>query len=223
MASTMNTTTGTALQRRNIHQTVTIICVLVVALVAFFFYRALQPRPMSAAELSVNNAFVFEAPRSLPEVALTDSNGKSFTVASLVGDWHLIFFGFTFCPDICPTTMSLLNQFYAQLPPDVQQSTNVVMTTVDPARDTPATLKPYVEYFNPAFIGLTGEFMDVHRFATALNMPFVKVPGGGVNYQVDHSGNIAILNARGHYVGFFKTPHDIDKMKRVYLSLRATE
>ncbi len=217
----MNTVSGSNAQQRNIRKTVSVIAVLVVLLLVGFFYNALRPRPMSALELQVNNAFLFETPRSLPAFTLTDANGADFTEQDLAGSWRLIFFGFTYCPDICPTTMALLNRFYSELPADLQASTTVMMTSVDPARDTPAVLKPYIGFFNPVFEGLTGDFMELHRFATALNMPFVKVPGKDGNYQVDHSGNIAILNDRGHYIGFLKTPHDIEKMKKVYLSLRA--
>lgn len=218
----MSATTGNAAQRRNIRYTVLAIVVIAAIFIAGFAWRIAQPQPMSAAELRVNNAFVFDTPRSLPASSLRDINGEKFSMDDLAGEWRLIFFGFTYCPDICPTTMALLNRFYDQLPDALRDSTTVMLTTVDPARDTPDKMKTYVQFFNADFEGLTGDFLELMRFATALNMPFRKVPGGGDNYLVDHSGNIAILNDRGHYVGFFKTPHDIDKMLKVYQSLRAT-
>jgi protein SCO1 len=94
------------------------------------------------------------------------------------------------------------------------------MVSVDPGRDTPEKLHEYVRYFNPEFRGVTGEFLTVHQLATSLNIPFAKVPGGGENYQVEHSGNIALINPNGHYVGFFKSPHELDKLLRNYQSIR---
>ena len=75
--------------------------------------------------------------------------------------------------------------------------------------------------FNPDFTGVTGEFLDIHRFATSLNTPFRKVPGQGENYQVDHSSNVVLINPRGDYHGFFKAPLDQGKMKLTYRSARA--
>jgi protein SCO1/2 len=95
------------------------------------------------------------------------------------------------------------------------------MVTVDPARDTVEQLAGYVPYFNSEFTGVTGEFLDIHRFATGLNTPFRKVPGQGENYQVDHSANVVLINPRGDYHGFFKAPLDLAKMKVTYRSARA--
>ena len=81
--------------------------------------------------------------------------------------------------DVCPTTMSFLNDFMGQLQGTEAEDTEVVMVSVDPARDTVEQLAGYVPYFNPDFTGVTGEFLDIHRFATALNTPFRKVPGQG--------------------------------------------
>jgi protein SCO1/2 len=120
--------------------------------------------------------------------------------------------------------MALLNQFYQQQKNEqFGDDLQIILVSVDPARDTPEKLYSYVRFFNQDFIGLTGEFLDIHRFATQLNIPFNKVPGGGDNYSIDHSGNIAIINAKGHYVGFFKTPLDVAKIKASYHSIRASQ
>ena len=90
-----------------------------------------------------------------------------------------------------------------------------------PARDTVEQLAGYVPYFNPDFIGVTGEFLDIHRFATALNTPFRKVPGQGDSYLIDHSANVILINPKGDYHGFFRAPLDLPKMKLTYRSARA--
>jgi protein SCO1/2 len=76
-------------------------------------------------------------------------------------------------------------------------------------------------YFNPDFIGVSGDFMEIHRFATALNTPFQKAPDQGENYQVDHSAHLVLINPRGDYQGFFKAPLDLAKLKLTYRSVRA--
>jgi protein SCO1/2 len=117
--------------------------------------------------------------------------------------------------------MAFLDGFIKELEGTEVADTQVVMVSVDPARDTVAQLERYVPYFNPEFIGVTGEFLAIHRFATALNTPFRKVPGQDENYQVDHSANVVLINPRGDYHAFFKAPLDLAKMKVTYRSIRA--
>lgn len=209
------------LQRGGIKLTVALLLVFIVIIVGGFIHTMLKPRVLSAAALRANNAFVFERPRDIGEFALIDDNNQSFTPAQLRGKWSLLFFGYTYCPDICPTSMVLLNQFYAKLKPELAGDTQIVFVSVDPARDDAAKLHEYVRYFNPQFRGVTGEFMALQQFATALSIPFAKVPGGGDNYQIEHSGSIAIINPQGHYVGFFKAPHELDKLLTNYQSIHA--
>ena len=97
----------------------------------------------------------------------------------------------------------------------------MVMISVDPARDTVEQLASYVPFFNENFVGVTGEFLEIHRVATALNTPFRKVTGGDGEYQVDHSSNVVLMNPRGDYHGFFKAPLDMAKLKVTYRSVRA--
>ena len=175
---------------------------------------------MTELEMETNGLYLLETPREIGEFALMDQNGDPFNQARIQGHWSLLFFGFTYCPDICPTTMTFLNQFVASLEDAEAEDTQVVMISVDPARDTPSQLASYVPFFNPDFIGVTGEFLDIHRFATALNTPFRKVSGAGDDYQVDHSSNVVLINPRGHYHGFFKAPLDLAKMKATYRAAR---
>lgn len=209
-----------AAHRRGIRSTVGVVLVFIAIVLGSFVYTMVKPRPLSDSELRANNAFVFEAARDIGDFALIDDNGKPFTPAELRGKWSLLFFGFTFCPDICPTTMAQLNQFYAELDKQYAGDTQIVMVSVDPARDDVPKLHEYVRYFNPQFRGVTGEFLALHKFATALNIPFAKVPGGGDNYQIEHSGNIAIVDPEGHYIGFFKAPHELPRLLTNYRSIR---
>jgi protein SCO1/2 len=207
-------------QSRNIKLTVTALLLFITVIVAGFVHRISLPRMMTESEMKINGLYLLETPRNFGEVALIDHNGKPFTRASLEGRWSLVFFGFTYCPDICPTTMTFLNDLMASLEGTEVEDTRVVMVSVDPARDTVEQLADYVPYFNPEFTGVTGEFLEIHRFATALNTPFRKVPGQGEDYQVDHSANVVLINPRGDYHGFFRAPLELGKMKLTYRSIR---
>ncbi len=207
-------------QSRNVKITVAAILVFITVIVGGFVYRIQQPRVMTTTEMKINGLYLLETPRNFGEINLIDHHGEAFNRARLEGHWTLVFFGFTHCPDICPTTMAFLDKFMGQLEGTEVEDTQVVLMTVDPARDTVEQLAEYVPYFNEEFLGVTGEFLDVHRFATALNTPFRKVPGQDENYQVDHSANVVLINPRGDYHGFFKAPLDQAKMKVTYRSAR---
>ena len=188
--------------------------------VASFIHRVGEPRIMSLAETRANGLFLFDTPRDVGDFSLTDHRGQSFTRDDLMDRWTLIFFGFTHCPDICPTTMAELAELKSQLSDTEASDARVVMVSVDPARDTPDRLAQYVPYFHPDFIGVTGDFADILSVAQRLNAPFRKVsePDGG--YQMEHSANVMLMNPRGDYHGFFRAPLDIPKMR---VTLRSTQ
>jgi len=217
---TQHSESAAAVRQRGIRMTVLAIVSVGVILVAGFFYAATRARMMTAEELKSQGAYLYENPRMLPNFSLLNDRGETLTPISLEGKWSLVFFGFTYCPDVCPTTLAQLKAFYQELTPEVQADTQIWLASVDPARDTPEQLHSYLDFFHPAFRGITGDFLEIHRFATSLNIPFTKVPGGGSNYQVEHSANVALINPKGHSVGFFKAPLEITKLKRAYLSIR---
>ena len=207
-------------QSRNIKLTIAGLLLFITVIVAGFVYRVSLPRIMTASEMSANGLYLLETPRNIGEFDLIDHHGNPFNPGRLEGQWTLVFFGFTHCPDICPTTMTFLNTFLESLEGTEAQDPQVVMVSVDPARDTVQQLADYMPYFNPDFIGVTGEFLDIHRFATKLNIPFRKVMDEDGSYQVDHSSNIVLINPRGDYHGFFRAPLDLAKMKVTYRSAR---
>ncbi|WP_372747315.1 SCO family protein [Litorivivens sp.] len=208
-------------RKRGIHLTVAIVVVVAATFVAGFFWAFTRERVLSPEELQANGALLFEKARKLPEFTLTNDLGEPVTADWFKGQWDIVFFGYTFCPDICPTTLALLKQYYDQLPVEQQGQTRIVLASVDPARDTTTQLNQYLAYFHPEFRGVSGEFLDVHRFATGLGAPFNKVPGGGDNYLVDHSGNVALINPAGHFVGILKAPISVEQINRVMPSFKA--
>ena len=207
-------------QSRNIKLTIAGLLLFITVIVAGFVYRVSLPRIMTASEMSANGLYLLETPRNIGEFDLIDHHGNPFNPGRLEGQWTLVFFGFTHCPDICPTTMTFLNTFLESLEGTEAEDPQVVIVSVDPARDTVQQLADYMPYFNPDFTGVTGEFLDIHRFATKLNTPFRKVMDEDGSYKVDHSSNIVLINPRGDYHGFFRAPLDLAKMKVTYRSAR---
>ncbi|MBU2884271.1 SCO family protein [Gilvimarinus agarilyticus] len=211
----MSDTQNTA---RNIRWTIFACVVFMAAAVALVVNKLVTPRVMSNDELRINGALIFEQPRRFEAFELLDQNGETFTQDDFKGHWSLLFFGFTHCPDICPTTMAEMSRLMGALPEPIAADTEVMLFSLDPARDTPAIMKEYVAYFGDDFIGVTGEFLTMRRFANQVNVAFSKVTQGD-DYTVDHSGNIVIINPRGDYHGFFKPPFELAKLKATFSSI----
>ena len=206
--------------KRGVRLTIVGVLLFMTVVVASFIHRIGEPRIMSVAETRANGLFLFDTPRALGDFFLVDHNAEPFTQSAFMGHWTLVFFGFTHCPDICPTTMAELAELKAQLADTEAQDARVAMVSVDPARDTPERLADYVSYFHPDFLGVTGEFADILSFTQRLNAPFRKVSEPEGAYQMEHSANVMLINPRGDYHGFFRAPLDIPKMR---VTLRSTQ
>lgn len=204
--------------RAGIRRTVIVIVGFIAVTLGLVTHKILSPRVLSEAELAANGAVVFEKPRQIAEFELLDEHGQPFTLDDLRGQWSVLFFGFTTCPDICPTTLATLSRWHKMLDAKIAANTQVVMVSVDPARDTPERLQPYIDYFNPDFAGVTGEFLPIKRLADNLNVAFNKVPLGE-DYTVDHSGYLILVNPNGHYHGFMRPPFHPDAMRLVFQSI----
>tara|TARA_R110001606_G_scaffold233036_2_gene380475 strand:+ start:733 stop:1374 length:642 start_codon:yes stop_codon:yes gene_type:complete len=144
--------------------------------------------------------------RALPEFSLVDSKGQVLTNKNFRQQWTLIFVGYTFCPDICPTTLADLSSIYPQLQSiDGQYPIKVAFISVDPARDTTERLAEYIDFFEPDFIAATGEHADIFPFVRALGMMYsISQSTDDPNYLVDHSASIVLINPQGNVIGRFK-------------------
>jgi protein SCO1/2 len=136
----------------------------------------------------------------LGEFSLKDQNGAAVTKASLVGKPSLIFFGFTFCPDICPTTLANTTALLAKVP-EAGPAVGVYFVSVDPERDTPEVMKSYLSSFDPRIRGLTGELSEISKLTKSLGIYFAKVDTGGGSYSVDHSALTVLLDSHGQFFG----------------------
>jgi protein SCO1/2 len=135
---------------------------------------------------------------------LTDHTGKRVTDADFKGKPTLIYFGFTYCPDVCPTSLLLMQTAVEQLGKDAAQRVNMILISVDPERDTPETLQDYVGNFGPTMIGLTGTREEIAAVAKAYRVYYKKVESkDGAPYLVDHSSIFYLLDRRGRFVRHF--------------------
>ena len=135
---------------------------------------------------------------------LVDQDDRPFSSDQLKGKPTLIYFGYTFCPDVCPTSLLLMETAMEQLGPETFKKVNLVFITVDPERDTPKLLKGYVTNFGTTFIGLTGTRDQVAAAARAYRVYFQKVPGkDGSPYLMDHSSIVYLLDRNGRFVTHF--------------------
>jgi protein SCO1/2 len=154
--------------------------------------------------------------RHIPDFSLVDHDGAAFGPKRLRGRWSLLFFGFTHCPDICPGTLFDLQQLDQRLaangvPPSAYQ---VVFVSVDPERDDPARLKDYVNYFDPDFIGVTGNHAVMEPLTRTLGIAYRidDHEAGAGDYGVDHSASVLLVNPEGSLHGVFPAPLEVAAM-----------
>ena len=134
---------------------------------------------------------------------LVDMNGNRFTEQDLKGRYTLLYFGYTYCPDVCPTELTLIAQALDRLG-DLRKRFRVVMVSVDPERDTPEVLKEYMANFGPQFIGLTGTPEQIRHMAKIWRAYYRKVPDeNGEGYSMDHSAVTYLLDENGRYLRHF--------------------
>ncbi len=166
----------------------------------------------------LEHATLFEAPRALPAFSLVDQAGRPFGPDRLRGHWSLLFFGFTNCPDVCPTTLATLAAVRKSLgDPRRDDAPAVVFVSVDPGRDTPDVLGRYVEYFDPAFVGATGSREAIDALAAALGVAvIIGPPAADGSYAVDHSAAIFLVDPEARIAALFGAPHDAQAIARDY-------
>ena len=150
---------------------------------------------------------VFPVARRLPSFELVDQNNQVFNEASLRGKWSFLFFGYTHCPDVCPTTLSVLNSVAHRLR-DIEDDLRFVFVSVDPDRDTPDVLARYVSYFNGDFVGVTGTEQQIGQLTGQLGILHMRVAaeGNSSDYLIDHTASVLLIDPDGRYHAVFSPP-----------------
>ena len=144
---------------------------------------------------------------------LTDQGGKRVTDKDFRSRYMLIYFGYSFCPDVCPTTLAVMAQALEKVG-DRSQRIVPILITIDPERDTPKVLEDYVKAFGPSFVGLTGSVDEIKAVEKKYRVYAVKKPLEGGNYGMDHSSVIYLMGPDGKMVSFYDeaiSPDDLAK------------
>lgn len=176
----------------------------IAALVAGLWLGGAFHHTQPAAPLTAD---VLPEPRPLPVLHLKDEDGRTFTNANLRGQWSFLFLGYTHCPDICPTTLSDLNSMVQLLKQQGGSVPRVFFVSVDPKRDTPPVLKQYLHFFNPDFVGVTGNLAQLHALATSLSTTFFYDPPSRTgNYIVGHPAMVFLINPQGRLAAIDMPP-----------------
>ena len=149
-------------------------------------------------------------PKQLTPFSLVDQHGAEFGLERLRGKWSFLFFGYTSCPDICPTTMSVLSRVKSQLAQEFgDEAMQFILVSVDPERDTQDRMRSYVEYFDPEFIGLRAPEARLDELTSQLGILHVRVgEAGSDDYLIDHSASILLISPKLELVGLFSAPHE---------------
>lgn len=161
-------------------------------------------------------------PRTVPAMALLDADGQPFDNRRLAGRWSFIFFGYTYCPDVCPATLAQMAQVLRELRAEEGDGdVQVVFVSVDPKRDLGPRLGEYVRYFDAAFIGASAPQARIDDFTRALGVPYILgEPDADGHYLVDHYAAVLLVDPQGRWVGNFGAPHHSGDILARYRQIR---
>jgi protein SCO1/2 len=169
---------------------------------------------------------LFPAPKPLAAFAFTDHENRVFDLSRLEGKWSFLFFGYTHCPDICPTTLATLARAHEEIVKNTVGAKDVqfVFISVDPNRDTAGKLKQYVTYFDPTFLGVTGNNAQLGNLAGQLGAAYeVAITPGTDNYPVYHTAAVFLVDPRARYHAVFAPPLDAEAISKRFKVLRELE
>lgn len=169
---------------------------------------------------------LFSDPKPLTAFALTDDRNRVFDLESLKGKWSFLFFGFTHCPDACPTTLAELARARDNIAKNTvgAEDIQVVFISVDPNRDTASKLRQYVDYFDTTFVGVTGDNAQIGNLAGQLGATYkVAITPGTENYPVYHSTAVFLVDPRARYHAVFTPPHDAEAISKRFKVMRELE
>lgn len=169
---------------------------------------------------------IYSTDKSIRSFSLLDHLGNEFTNQNFIGKWSIIFVGYTHCPDVCPTTLSLMAEMHREMSQQKISPPNVIFISVDPERDTVDIMKNYIEYFNPDFTGVTGSLTEIQKLSQDLNAVYRKAPGlkGKItddDYLMDHSSALILVNPKGNLQAILTAPHTIGNVIDSIIKTRA--
>ncbi len=196
--------------QKNNANTLLLIASAVIALSAGVWFGLDNRQPVPVIEIQ---GVILPQARVIDEFTLIDNKKAPFTLQNLKNNWSLLFFGYTHCPDVCPTTLATLKRVQRLLQEQKVTPPQIVFVSIDPQRDTPEILDEYMAYFSDDFIGVTGELSELEKLTGSLGVYFRKAAGasGDINaddYAMDHTASFIVVNPEGKVAAFLTAPHD---------------
>lgn len=210
------------LKQKNLRYTLALLTVIGTLVALFVLKLSFKKTPLNAANTThsavatvsehngIQHGTWINPAKPLPTFSLKKTTPGVLTPLDFKGHWTLLFFGFSHCPEICPTALSHLTQIARQLPEAHLQN---IFISVDPERDDLEQLKRYVAQFDPQLIGATGENSELNKLAQSMGTLFFKTipdPNHPEDYFMDHGGAISLVNPEGQWAASFTPPHDIN-------------
>ncbi len=191
------------------------ITLLFVAILTTFLLQQTEPAPF---EFESSKGIPVMSPAiPLPAVTLVDQHKQAFPMSKLKGSWNLMFFGFTNCPDICPTTLMTMKQVAKRLP---QQDIRYLFVSLDPKRDTSEKLKDYMDFYNPEFIALNGDKNEIDKLSQATGVIYdFDGDTSGDDYLVNHYAAILVIDPQARLRAHILPPHSVDKVADAIIKL----
>ena len=201
------------------YRTALIFLLTMVVLVVAYTYR-LESRRSIPAELE---GVMRPDARALESLTLKDQNNRAFHREDFAGKWSFVFFGYTYCPDICPMTLATLVGVNNQLKGRAGQATDyrVVFVSVDPERDTPEVLARYLEFFDKKFIGLTGSKDQIDAVTSQFGAGYIMEPARApAEYLISHTSSIFLIDPEARLTAAFSPPHDPATIARQFRKIQ---
>ena len=194
-----------------------IIALISLSVGAVGFHLINQTKQLPPPEYALH----YQQARPISVFTLTDELGQSFSNEQLRDKWSLVFFGYTSCPDVCPTTLQNLNFIYEDLI-TIASNSQVLLVSVDPKRDNREKLEQYIGYFNPNFKALRAEHDVLFPFARNLGLMYaitskgeIDLPAGDENYWVDHSASLVLINPAGKIAAIFRPEQAVGEVPTI--------
>ncbi len=198
---------------------IALVSLLIVAAATTLFWQR-EPEPLEFSD--IKGISIISPPVSLPQINLVDHNGSAVSVDNFRGQWSMAFFGYTHCPDVCPTSLATMKRVATRLREEGQErGTRYLFVSLDPFRDGPEVIKDYVTFFDPAFIGITGEKVEIDKLAERVGVIYDYE--GDVrddDFIVNHYAAILIFDPKGRLRAHILPPHSVDKVFDAFSRIR---
>ena len=206
-----------------IRRNILIIIVFIIIVLTLFINKLTSPRVLSNNELLINGLFLFEAPKQISDFKFVSARNNEFQKSDLMGKWTLMYFGFTRCPDECPTTMYQMSKLVKVLREKnfPLENKQWVLVSIDPERDTPEQIDKYAKGFDEAFVGVSNTRPMLLNLATQLSVNNIMPNEDKMDHSHldNHVNNIILLNPNGEFAGVFRPPFDLPRLSLTYQSV----